>query len=931
MKTFLGIFLATIIAVVSAIVLQDGTQHAGRNFDRLLAALTGRKPAPKPQPATPAPVAVATPTPAPDPTPAPMPVAVATPAPTPIPLATPDPNSPALILQSLVNSHEEWPLQVRTRKPVQFPVVVNGAVAGSAQVPAGAVVQLVALQGEALTVTYQGAGKVLAALDTDLVDIVRENRKRGVIPRAKALAGATPAPAAMLPVATPSFMAKATPARRKVPKREVKLDGLSPEVAAYLKEAAKPLPDKLTLKVKVTMQPAPSEHRSSATRAKQETEERTLILARYSVRAEDFTLRLWNGDKLEEVPAPPVRTYRGYSREEPNERVCAVVYPNGTLDAFGTTGIRWVWHVGGTPNVSEEVHGPAGTDDGQGRRPGGLLVKRDPGTGPLEGIPVSRAIKRARVMVDVTNQAVLEKHIGGGWEAALAWSEWYGALADENYTRNLGLSIEFAGVVIRMKPFYPDDIEKASDWLKGVQAGQDKLKEVWKTERDKGAFDYAAAFTTYYGGGWGGGNYAYGSFVHELGHCLGMQHDIFGIDMQNPVNFARALVNFDKNKLLARFADAPANPSPEPVHPITNPDIIVTSGEAPVSLRPLAHDFDGNGEPIHITAFTETTKRGGAVKQASYTEKCGTKLDDLIYTAPRGFVGKDAVIYTVTNASGLHQSEVVHIYVIDDRAQWAGHWTMDRVDAGASRDEEKPQRAAKIPANATVVRGVNGSAIEIGDGEKILLGHADILPKRPSDFIPRGEEGKSKASWYPLEEEIGNDFDPLNRSYTLAFWFRRSEAVSGEAKSDNNDPNDLRAPGILVDKTDTPNAESVGYRITATSEGLTLYVREFSGRTKQMTVTHEDQWKPNQWHHVAFVVDRVGSPEARLYLDGKPASTKLPLEKDSYIFAGRGDLRLCAAQTGQTAFDEVYVAYRSLPPTEVKALYQRYAPLGASR
>ena len=75
---------------------------------------------PKPAPAsTPTPTPTATPTP------------VATPTPTPVPTPPPDP------LAWLLMHKDHWPKAVVLKVPVEFPVVFNGKVAGTALVPAG--------------------------------------------------------------------------------------------------------------------------------------------------------------------------------------------------------------------------------------------------------------------------------------------------------------------------------------------------------------------------------------------------------------------------------------------------------------------------------------------------------------------------------------------------------------------------------------------------------------------------------------------------------------------------------------------------------------------------------------------------------------------------------------------------------------------------
>lgn len=692
------------------------------------------------------------------------------------------------------------------------------------------------------------------------------------------------------------------------------------------RDAADPLPDELTLKVSVTM------HDLGSGKLRPSQEERTLILTRYTLRAKNFYLAHWTDGKMEIKTPPPVRTFRGYSKGHPNERVCAVIYPNGTLDATATTGFLNVWRTGEVQKVADQIKGKPGTNDGRDRWAGGPLVKRDPAPSPWEELPISGNLKRMRILSDITTQCITQTRTGGGWEAAVAWTEWQALMGDQHYTRCLGTSLEFIGEVVRMTDYYPRDTLDAATFLPAVQAGWKKLKDTWQEEYDKGSFDFASASTQHLGGGWTAGPFCFGTFTHELGHCFTLEHDIYGVDMQNPVAYGRALLHFKTSGWMEkRFKDAEPGKNPMPLHPMTNPDIVSTAPDKPVRLHVLANDYDATGSPIKIVSFTETTMRGGKVRKIDHTESSGLKLDDLGYIPPRGFIGKDAVIYTIENGYGLQQSEIVHIHVIDDNASIAASWPLDQMDKGTSEDMTKHGRHATLPSTAKSVKGVKGvnkGAIEIGSGDQILLGDCDILPERPKGFLRRS--GSLKGIWFPLEEEIGNDFDPLDRGYTLAFWFRRSEGTSATTTSpDKNQPAPI--PGILVDKGATVDQNPVGYRITTADDKLTLFVREFNAYGKPQRITHQDVLKANQWHHVAFVIDRTGTNQARLYLDGKAAKESLPLTKGSFVFAGRANLRLCAAQGSSTAFDDVFVAYRAMPVADIKKLMGQGSPTFGAR
>jgi hypothetical protein len=161
-------------------------------------------------------------------TPTPSPVASVSPT----PAATPDPSDPRLILQSLVKSRDEWPRQVALKRHADFPVVINGALSGSIDVPAATTVGLYNISGEKVTVTFQGAAQDLLISDTDLIERVQANRRAGIIPnKPKLVAVATPAatPASTAPTST--LLSAAGPGSSALARA-----ALPPSVAELVKE-----------------------------------------------------------------------------------------------------------------------------------------------------------------------------------------------------------------------------------------------------------------------------------------------------------------------------------------------------------------------------------------------------------------------------------------------------------------------------------------------------------------------------------------------------------------------------------------------------------------------------------------------------------------------------------------------------------------------
>jgi len=701
----------------------------------------------------------------------------------------------------------------------------------------------------------------------------------------------------------------------------------------FAKELPDPPPDHLELEVEVI---GGSEFPEGSLQGQKASKQaRHLVLHRYTVRSKDVHIRRWDGSKLvREETIPSVRTYRGTTKENPNEVVVAVLYPDGHLDASGSIGMKQSFTVPQSTSpewldVSSQIHGPAGTDDGRSRWPGSVM-KRDASNGLMQELPPNRPLKRGQLLFDITKDCLQAKQFGGDWKAALAFAEYNANLADFVYTRDIAVSFEVSDVVIRDVEIYPD---LGADDLQKMTEFRAQMAVFYKEEYPQAKWDYAHALLAPGHGGVSnlGGPYSLGPAVHEIGHSLSMEHEVYGIDLQNPWNNNRTLADLADRKLIDRFDDArESDPKTrDALLPTPNLDVAVTAPNTRVIIPVLGNDWDSNGEPIHIGYFNEKTERGGAVRKTSIKEKSGTTLEALEYAPPRGFVGKDAIIYEVKNQSGLGAYEVVHLHVIDQKAPVAAQWLFDVLANKKSPDGNPAARHAMLPGNSELIDGAVGKAVQIKGGSEIVLGDCAILPKRPKEFLPGF---KSRWGWYPLEDEIGNDFDPLNLDYSLAFWFHTSQIVSETTPASLLDVFAPKAsPGVILDKTNTTSMpDPAGFRIIASEKGFVLSLREFDGRAKYRQLIHRTDPKADTWFHFAVVIDRKRDA-AKFYINGKKASDDIPLTKGSYLFSGRSDLRLISPDGSQSAFDDMFIAYRAFTPTEIGALYARHkTPLVAT-
>jgi hypothetical protein len=176
----------------------------------------------KPSEETPAVIA----TPAPQaPPPAPI-MAVQAPTPPPVLAATPPPPKP-FDPAELAGNPGAWPKTLRLKAPAVFPAVFNSQVVGSVSVPAGAVVNLLKIQGDQLIVVFQGGTQTLPWKATDLAEQVAMEEKAGPI--------AQPAPAAPQEATAQEAqrIASAPPPVNDEPDSDGALPGLGPQSRSY--------------------------------------------------------------------------------------------------------------------------------------------------------------------------------------------------------------------------------------------------------------------------------------------------------------------------------------------------------------------------------------------------------------------------------------------------------------------------------------------------------------------------------------------------------------------------------------------------------------------------------------------------------------------------------------------------------------------------
>jgi hypothetical protein len=160
--------------------------------------------------AAPAPAPKASSTPAPVVTPAPAIVAITPPpqASSPVPEATPDPAPAAATIPpeltapstpppaaastpgppkpfdpaDLASNPAAWPKTLRLKQAVEFPALFNSQVVGSVTAPSGTVVKLDNIQGDRITVDFQGGTQTISWKLTDLEEQIAKRNPGSAAP-----------------------------------------------------------------------------------------------------------------------------------------------------------------------------------------------------------------------------------------------------------------------------------------------------------------------------------------------------------------------------------------------------------------------------------------------------------------------------------------------------------------------------------------------------------------------------------------------------------------------------------------------------------------------------------------------------------------------------------------------------------------------------
>jgi autotransporter-associated beta strand protein len=668
-----------------------------------------------------------------------------------------------------------------------------------------------------------------------------------------------------------------------------------------------------------------------------EGQPRTLQLYKRSVRATNFFYLTWtNGVGYTTNTAPPVRTYRGTVTGATNTIVCAVIKPGGILQADGfdyERGKSYTWQINNVnvaaqlPPGSYRPAGDSGTGESDFLEPqpdpaldapcgcpecgGELPPPPKPSGGGMIAfgalptstfMPPSGGMQVMDLGVDLTHYRFNNTY-GRNADLALCSVEREINIYDLLMARDARVSIRHSVFVVRQSIFYVPT---------SMGGHLNLIMAEWKnTNAPMWFMPWAQVYSFATEQGlFGAGGYAWGNQIgksqspacvealyHEAGHNWDVVHLVYGADTMGGNRPNHGPFNIDR--LLRKRNEAMGNGSitpfpgtyPDPLPPYTHVDCASTLTNTPININVLTNDWDGNGNALTVVAWSTNTAKGGTVVSLGG----GT----LSYTPPTNYVGKDLFTYTVQDSTGLRTRELVHVEVINRNLTVSYSFEdatgKNVTDSSGFGHTGRLQGAADFASNAEP--GVSGQAIRLDSGG-LIVNNSQLTP-------PDLTWVNNDDSW-PFDTgkmARGNFFDPMDESYTVAFWFKA------------NDTTQTRS--IL--RKQWNDEQKLGFNLTFGPTAVTATVREFNGLSNVKTLTWSSVIAAGRWYHLALQFDRAAN-QARLYVDGVQRASAA-LDAGRFIFQGRQPLVLGQDAGGQVVVDEFQLHTRALSLAEIQALY----------
>ncbi|WOH36595.1 LamG-like jellyroll fold domain-containing protein [Thalassotalea fonticola] len=677
----------------------------------------------------------------------------------------------------------------------------------------------------------------------------------------------------------------------------------------------------------------------------------------------------------------PVRTYRGKVLEQPNSSVVASIWPgDDTMSAAIDEGKRVLWKVDDLPiiidkagKVSANVKAindaaiqVANAQRSKGKKKKGKKQKplvsisgKSPDWVPsfnqapisLDNITFPKTIDRTkahgwslkpntdngvtRVQVAVDAEPEwLEKMANNSIEKGVAIAEHSVNVLDVSYVRDISMSHVITGYIQRSDTnLHKRASDTKTTWRTnglGINPGSENYSKEKSIPFQQlvlafvggnpAAFASKAPLT--------GGNFAQvtlkpfdaGGMSHEISHNWGGRHFVYPRDSMSgggpwfgPTTAQRMIHLKEDPQVGGKLPKVSHQVYNWNVHPYATPDLVRTANNQAVKINVLANDFDGNGDAIAIGQFDLKTAKGGVIKQISDQQ--------LLYTPPKGFTGRDTFNYRVADHQFTNDTWVQ----IDVGSELLVHYDFEQL--GNNGAEIQDISGSKL----------HGKLVNFTDANKITKGVSGSGLHFPW-IMSQGQEDDDKARAFVDFDDVA---DPFNGDHSVSLWVKFAPEVIKSGMDSYVISNSSSTKSALID----------GYTIYAdTKEGqINFEVREQLSTTndtdtmplKQLSYQAAGGLRANTWYHLVLVIDRT-TDTLSAYVNNKQLSEPQKLQPgsfikgkpsgDKYISAGLGINTYKPKKFGPFAgvMDEVSIYNKSLSIVEISALYNLQALPSAS-
>ncbi|MFD0893653.1 putative Ig domain-containing protein, partial [Luteolibacter ambystomatis] len=646
----------------------------------------------------------------------------------------------------------------------------------------------------------------------------------------------------------------------------------------------------------------------------------TLNLHKRTARTADAVIYKWSSAGGYEVITPEARTYRGTVTENPNAIVLASIDGNNKLRVRCIDmawGHNFRWQVDGM-DVSSQLATP---DTNPAPMPAQTVAQPINGsTGPAKigpkvptgtaanGVPYG-SIVEFELGMDMTVAAY--NGAGGTIDNVLAKYELDALVFEMMMIRDVFVRVVTPTIVVRTENFYPADPgtpglgDYANTW-KSAPLATARWDTVWGSQ----------GISANGGVGKSQAGAAGGALYHETTHQWGASHLVYQCDTMGgnkpslgPITTDKMLVNGRKSAI--DRGDLPvAAPYTDPVAPHTYVDVARTPKDTAVMIDVLANDHDSNGDTLVIDSCSTTTVPGGTV------EIVGNQLR---YTPPAGYVGKDMIAYTVRDSSpmGLKTRDAVHVEVASpglmvsyQMEETSGTSVGNGVPGGVPGDLNganfATDRVTSPLGHGIRVNGFpNDDDIENANWSGMLVGSGSLSP------VPL--VNNRHATPFELEfNRHGGHYDILDGDYSFATWFR-SDSYTGTDFPGGFDM------AYIASRWWHPET-SVGWDIYAMNGTVGMHYRIFDGASGIQSFSAPYNLIPGRWYHFASVFDRAAN-QIRLYVNGQVVATKNnAFTSNGMIFNGRAPLALGCFSRDKYCYDDVRIYSKALNTSEVQGL-----------